>query len=352
MAQDKSSKTEKATPQRRRKAREEGQVAKSAELGVFASLLGGALVARVFLPEGVTTFASETTGLYANLTPDMLTTGQVGDAFTSMSLAIVAPFAAVAVATALVSGFSQVGVKIAPKAARPKLSNLSPKKGLERFKPTTAAWELVRTLLKLGLLAAVVYQPLMQLREQLSDVRALDEGIAVTASMIWTLLLRGTVIAAVIGAADYAVNKRKHEKQLKMSKDEVKREHKDSEGDPLIKAQRRQRASELSRNRMLRDVADADVVLVNPTELAVALTYTAGTSAPKVVARGADHIAAKIRAEARRNGVPVRPDKPLCRAIFRKCRVGDPVPADLFEAVAIVLAWAYRRSGRSPAKAA
>ena len=345
-------KTEKPTARRRKQARDEGQVARSQEVPVLLSLLGGALVARVALPGAVSTVATETRGLFGQLSPTDTVGAGVVDSVVRMTAAVVVPFAAVAVVGALVGGFAQVGFRISPKAARPKLSNLSPKKGLQRFKPSTAGWELVRTAAKLGLLVAVVWSPLAGLADEMSSVRSLDRGMGVVLGTIWTLLVRGVLVALLVAGADYAVNRRKNENQLKMSKDEVRREHKDQEGDPQIRAQRRRRATELSRNRMMRDVASADVVLVNPTELAIALRYEPGAVAPRVVAKGADHLAARIRREARRHGVPVMPDKPLCRAIYRRCRVGDMIPATLFEAVAVVLAWAYRRTGRAPGRAA
>lgn len=345
----KDGKNEKPTAHRRKQARDEGQVARSAEVPVLLSLVGGALVARVALPGAINTFAVETSSIFGSLSPSVMASDRVIDSVTRMTVAVIVPFAAVAVIGALVGGFAQVGFKISPKAAKPKLKNLSPKKGLEKFKPATASWELVRTALKLGLLVAVVWAPLSTLTDQLSQVRSLDNGLGVTAGAMWTLLVRGVVVAAVLAGADYAFNRRKTENQMKMSKEDLKREHKDHEGDPLVKAQRRRRAAELSRNRMLRDVGTADVVLVNPTELAIALRYEPGSAAPRVVAKGADHLAAKIRQEARRHGVPVMADKPLCRAIYRQCRLGDMIPATLFEAVAVVLAWAYHRSGRRPA---
>lgn len=348
----KDGKTEKPTARRRKQARDEGQVARSAEVPVLLSLLGGALVARVAMPGAIEVFTTETRGLFATLSPTDTVGAGVTQGVVRMVAAVVVPFCAVAVVGALVGGFSQVGFRISPKAARPKLSNLSPKKGLQKFKPSTAAWELVRTALKLGLLVAVVWSPLAGVTDELREVRSLDAGLGVVTGAMWTLLVRGVLVALVIAAADYAVTRRKTENQMKMSKDEVKREHKDQEGDPMVRAQRRRRAAELSRNRMLRDVSTADVVLVNPTELAIALRYEPGSAAPKVVAKGADHLAARIRREARRTGVPVLADKPLCRAIYRGCRLGDPIPATLFEAVAVVLAWAYRRSGRVPTGAA
>jgi flagellar biosynthetic protein FlhB len=130
---------------------------------------------------------------------------------------------------------------------------------------------------------------------------------------------------------------------MKMSKQELKEEYKSSEGDPMVRSARRQRAREMSRNRMIFDVGIADVVVTNPTRLAIALKYEDDEPAPRVVAKGANKLAAKIRAEARRNGVPVIEDKPLARALFRRIKIGHFIPGNLFEAVAAVLAVAYRR---------
>jgi flagellar biosynthetic protein FlhB len=266
-----------------------------------------------------------------------------------MTLALGLPLVAVAVVAALVAGVGQVGFAPAFKAAKPKLSHLSPKRGLTRLRPGTAGWELVRSAGKLALLVAAVWGPLRTWTTGPATARSLDAGLRAVLDQTWSLLLRGLALAALVAAADYAWNRRKVARELRMSKDEVRQEAKNSEGDPLIKGQRRRRAHELSRNRMLADVAGADVIVTNPTHLAVALRYGDGEAAPRVVAKGADRLAAKIRAAGYRHGVLVREDRPLARVLYRQCRVGAYVPAALYEAVAVVLALAYRRRGRSAA---
>jgi flagellar biosynthetic protein FlhB len=163
---------------------------------------------------------------------------------------------------------------------------------------------------------------------------------------VWQIVLRAAALASVIAASDYAVTRFRHNKEMKMTKQEMREEHKTSEGDPMVRSQRRQRAREMSRNRMIFDVGNADVVVTNPTRLAIALKYEPDELAPRIIAKGSNKIAAKIRAEARRNGVPLIENKPLARALFRKVKVGGFVPANLFEAVAAVLAVAYRRRPR------
>jgi flagellar biosynthetic protein FlhB len=143
--------------------------------------------------------------------------------------------------------------------------------------------------------------------------------------------------------ADYLVTRVRTKRSLRMTRRELLQEHKEMEGDPLVRMQRRRRHRELSRNRMIADVATADVVITNPTHLAVALRYRPGEPAPRVVAKGAGRLAQRIRRVAYRHGILVREDPPLARAIYGRCRVGQFIPPALYEAVAIVLAVAYRR---------
>lgn len=343
----KDGRTEKATPQRKRKARDEGQVPRSQEVAVATSFLG--LVA--VLAVGGASMVDRT---MSTLRTTLLTVGSptaLDDAAPlALSLAVVlaGPFLAASVLAAIVAGVSQVGVKFNLKLAKPKLSHLSPKKGLDKFKPATATWELIRTALKLGAVFVVVYPTVSLWRDHLANDRTLAGAIQRLTGAYGGIIVRAAILALVIAVADFAFQKRKSDKQMMMSRQDIKREFRDSEGDPLQKAARRRRQSELSRNRMLHDVATADVLVTNPTHLVVALRYDPGEGAPRVVAKGADHLADKLKAVARRHGVPVTPDLPLARALYRRCRVGQHVPVELYEAVAVILAAAYRRTGHGP----
>jgi flagellar biosynthesis protein FlhB len=339
-------KTEKATPQRRTKARKEGQIARSQEVGVAVSLAAGAMVLKVFGPQALDTMRNGMSTIFSNSGTDHIPTQMLGTFMGQVGLGVITPFLAAGVVAAVVGNVAQTGFSVSTKAAKPKLSHLSPKKGLDRLKPQQASWELVRSVGKLGLLAAVIWGPLMEFTNAAGAQRDVDAVIGRTLDMAWTVLLRTVLLMGVIAAIDYAYNRRKLNKNLMMSKEEIKQESKDSDGDPHIKGQRRRRAMELSRNRMLGEVAAADVVVVNPTHIAVALRYGDGDAAPRVVAKGADRIAAKIRKEAYRHGVLVTRDVPLARTLYRRCKVGSYVPAALYEAVAVVLALAYRRYGK------
>lgn len=348
MAADKNSKTEEATPQRKQKARKEGQLARSQEIPVATSLLGAAAgLAFMGRPALEAAAAAMERTFTAAAAPDAFaaSAGQAGQ----MMLILGAPMLGVSVLAGIVAGVSQVGVRFYPEQAKPKFNRLNPKKGLEKFKPSVAGWELVRSTVKLAVVFAVVWPSVSAWREHLGTDRTMAGALDRLGGVYGGILLRATALAAVIAVADLIYQRRRNAKQMRMTKDEVKREFKDSEGDPQLRAARKQRASELSRNRMLRDAASADVLLVNPTHLAVALRYDPADGAPKVVAKGADRIADKLRAIATRNGIPITADKPLARALFKRCRVGQHVPAALYEAVAVALAVAYRRSGRGPA---
>ncbi len=336
--------TEKPTERRKREARREGRVARSAEVGAALSMVALLVALRVVGP-AVSGTVARAAGTLLGGAGRGLGGVDIGGQVLAMVLVGLLPFLGVTVALAIASGVAQVGFTLAPGAAKPKLSHLSLKKGLNRFKPATMSWELIRTTLKLGLLAAVVWSPLRAWMSRLGAPLGLSSAIGFTGEQVWLLTVRATILALVIAAADYAVVRHRTTKEQKLTKQELKEEYKSSEGDPIVRQARRRRALEMSRNRMITEVALADVIVTNPTRLAVALRYAPGEPAPRVIAKGANKLAARIRAEAYRNGITVFEDKPLARALYRRVKVGRYVPTALFEAVATVLAVAYRRRG-------
>lgn len=340
-----SDRTEKPTQRRLTKAKEEGQVAKSQEVSVAVSLVLLAVAVRIIAPSATGTLVNATDRILRSAGSGTIEAG-VGSAAFMMIAVTVVPVAALATVAALLAGVGQVGFNWSPKAATPTFSHLSIKKGLQRFAPKRAAWELFRSFAKIILLFALAWGPLSSVVETVALKRAFGPGVAAIFTAAWQILLRTAILMVLIGAADYAFNKRKTMNDLKMTKQEVKQEAKDMMGSPEIKQARRQRAAELSRNRMITAASTADVIITNPTHLAVALKYETGEPAPRVVAKGADSLARKIRKTGRRHGVPIFEDKPLARTLFRKTKVGHYVPVALFEAVAMVLAMAYRRRSR------
>ncbi|MGA9596399.1 MAG: EscU/YscU/HrcU family type III secretion system export apparatus switch protein [Acidimicrobiia bacterium] len=338
-------KTEKPSERRKRDARQEGRVAKSQEVGVALSMIMLVLAIRFMAPPAAGAITERVRSILSVAGTGTIQPQLQGDVLAMLLVGLV-PFLVAAVVFGIAGGVAQVGFTIAPKAAKPKLSNLSLKKGLNRFKASVFMWELVKAVGKVGLLVAFIWGPLMAWMDRLGEPLGIIDAISFTGDQVWAIVLRAAGLAVVIAGADYAVTRVRHNKEMKMTKQEMREEFKRSEGDPMVRSARRQRAREMSRNRMIFDVANADVVITNPTRLAIALKYEPDEPSPRIVAKGANRIAAKIRAEARRNGVPLVENKPLARTLYRRVKLGGFVPANLFEAVAAVLAVAYRRRPR------
>jgi flagellar biosynthetic protein FlhB len=254
---------------------------------------------------------------------------------------IAAPITVGLFAFAILAAAAQGGLRPATKLFKPDFKRLNPVKGLKKTFGGQAAWEAVKSLAKVLVLALVVYNSMKSLVPALLSATAipLQTIIGMVASTVLHVVQIAAVTGLVLAFADYFVARRRVNKQLKMSKEEVKEEHRKSEGDPHVKGQIRARQHAMARSRMMADVPQADVVVVNPTHVAVALKYDPTKGAPRVVAKGAELVAAKIREVAAEHRVPMVQDVPLARALYAACDVGDEIPAELFGAVARVLAF-------------
>ena len=226
---------------------------------------------------------------------------------------------------------------------QPKLKKLSLISGSKRIFGTQALWEGSKTLVKAGVVALISYLSVKAVMPLLGGLVPADATLDVATDGLTRLLQTVAVAGLLMGGADYAFQRRKVGKQVKMTKHEVKQEHKQTEGDPLIKSAIRSRQLAVSRNRMMAEVGGADVVLVNPTHVAVALKYDPAVGAPTVIAKGAGAIAARIREKADEAEVPLVRDVPLARALYGSCQVGQEIPVELFAAVAQVLAFVISR---------
>lgn len=338
-------KTEKATPRRLKKARRDGQIGHSPELGSWLSVLAASFVLPAVARSLMSTAQTSMVQVGATIqNPD------IGQALGMTRTALLhgteglAPLAVLVLLTSVASAGSQGGIWLAPKLLMPKVNRLNPLKGLKRMFGTHGVWALIKSLAKLGVLCGVAYLSVRQLVPQLMATGSLPLSavLGTTTDAALRLIRLGAAAGLVMAIADVAVVRHRNNKQLKMTKHEVKEEHKSNEGDPLLRGAMRSRALAISRNRMMADVPSADVVLVNPTHVAVALKYEANRGAPRVVAKGADHMAARIREVAERNRVPMVQDVPLARTLFATCDIGQEIPADLYQAVATVLAFVMR----------
>jgi flagellar biosynthetic protein FlhB len=341
-------KTEKPTPRKLKEARKEGQVARSSDLGAWLGIGAAALLLPMMIRNGLDAMTGHLLDVreIAQAPEEAAAVAALGDGLKAAAK-VVAPLAAVAVAVAIGASASQGGIRLATKAARPQIKRLNPAKGIKRLFGPQTLWEACKTLLKTTVVALVLLQTVKSVMPSLVGSGALPLGATIdvvrdgTAGMIRAAVMAGLVLAA----ADYLVARRRTMKQLRMSRKEVTEEHKQTEGDPLLKGAIRSRQIAMSRNRMMSEVAKADVVLVNPTHVAVALRYDPDKGAPRVVAKGAGTIAAKIRERAGENRVPMVEDVPLARTLHRTCELGQEIPAELYSAVARVLAFVMRLRG-------
>ena len=343
-------KTEEPSAKKLRDARRRGEVPKSRDFTTALVVLatGGALVASA---DGAL-HALESAlrlALRAAATPD------ADPALLGAGLALgvdaAAPVLAAAVVAGFVGAFLQVGGLVTVDPIKPKPERLNPIQGLKNIFSQKQLVELLKTLLKLLVIGFVAWQGLRDATRGVAGLAARDAGaaLAATGELVTTLLFRvgGTLLA--IGVLDVLYQRWRHRQDQKMTKEEVKREHKEAEGDPHAKQQRERVHREIVEHDAVEQVRRADVLVVNPTHLAVALRYEEGeTDAPEVVARGQEHLARRMIEAAREAGVPIMRDVPLARALF-DLEVGEETPEPLYEAVAAILqaAWA-ERDGEAP----
>jgi flagellar biosynthetic protein FlhB len=340
--------TEYPTPRRLEKARQKGQVAESEELASVVTLL--ALVAVMVLAgpsvlrwsiTQVTEGMSCATDIFAGNKSFLdFIKGKITD-----SLLIICPILAALFAGSALGSVAVSGLNFAPEALSLKFDQINPVTGFERLVSGRSVVKLLASILKLVFVAVVVWSYLHSRLDTLAALRWAwsMQMLAVVAKMIMGLMIRIGIALLVIGIADAFYQKWKYIEELKMTRQEVRQERKDTEGAPEVKGRIRRVQFEMARKRMLQEVPKASVVLVNPAHIAVALRYKAETmEAPVLVAKGADHLAEKIMEIARAYGVPIVRRPELARTIYSTVEPGSPIPEVLYVAVAEVLAIIYR----------
>ena len=345
-------KTEKATPKRLKDLRKKGVAARSFELPQGVSLLALVLVLPGMVGRLMDALRTDLTLTLGNA--DVTTLEQaraLAGKVVIDAVRAVAPSVAIVGIAALVAG--SVVTRSRPNFAllKPKAERLNPGKAVKRMLSTHSLVALVKDVAKLGALALLTWGAWRSGADRLvASGGTFDALQAVVGDSIRAMLWRVAALGLLVGAVDAAWQRRSFNKQARMSKQDIADEHKQAEGDPHHKAHIRSRMLATARSRMIQAVPKADVVLANPTHLVVALAYQAGSAAPVVVAKGAGATAQRIKDVAAEHGVPVLADKPLARAIYKSTEVGDGIPAELFRAVAEVLAVVYaaRRRGTRP----
>lgn len=349
-AEDGQERTEDPTAKRRLKAREEGQIARSAELSAVAMLLAGAGVLAAAGGAPLADLAIQVVRSSAqSLSAGELTTSgatQMLSGIVSRLMFALAPFAIGVTAATVLVQVAQTRGLISATPLTPKLSHLNPASGLKRILGMDGVVNLIKAVLKTAALGAVTIAVLHGAWPELMSLA--EQGAPAIAGVMRVLTFKLAMITGlaflVVAVADYAYQWFKLEKQLRMSKQEVKHEGRESDGDPHVKARIRSMQRQHARQRMLQAVPSADVIVTNPTHVAVALRYDpSASSAPVVVAMGERKLAERIKAIARAAGVPTIENKPVARALLATSVVGQAISPALYAAVAEILAFVYRR---------
>jgi flagellar biosynthetic protein FlhB len=335
-------KTEKPTPQRLKKARKDGQIPRTQELGTWL----GAVTASFLLPMMVSSSFDAAQRLFRQIgevarTPDVEAIEQLLGQALSAFLTAALPLACGVMVVGVLSAAAQGGIVFASKPIKPTFSKLNPFPGFKRMFGGHGLWETVKALLKTIAIGVAILLTVDDVKSLVASSGSMP--LATVASVFTDSALMMIRVAALTGlalaVADYAVVRFQSMKKLKMSHYEIKQEHKQQEGDPHVKGHRRAVALAQARNRMMTDVTTADVLLTNPTHVAVALKYSASFGAPRVVAKGSGEVARRLRELAAEHGVPQVRDIPLARALHGSCDIGQEIPPQLFTAVARVLAF-------------
>ena len=342
-------KTEAPTEKKRRESREEGQVAFSRELPSAALLAGILLTLIATSPLILDAFREMTTQIFREMSKaDELSIGSLydlsGEIFSTL-LPAFAPFAAIIVLVGILASVLQVGVHITLKAIAPKFNKISPLTGLKRLFSTQSLADFLKSMAKLIIVGIVGYITYMDKITELNGLSVATPEAILEYNFTVVAEVSGKIVLALVAIAifDYLYQRWHHEKQLMMTKQEVKEETKQTEGDPQLKARIRQIQREMSNARMMQEVPKADALIVNPTHFSVAILYDRDVmEAPEVTAKGTDHMALRMRTVARENSVPILERPELARDLYANVEIGETIPERFYKAIAEILAFVYR----------
>lgn len=351
---DKDQRTEPATGRRRQQAFDEGNFARSQDMKAALSLLVGMFVLYLMGQTILGTLSNAMRGLLGTLytgTEERFLQDATRDVLRPM-LRVVPTFLLVMAVTGIVAGIMQVGLRFNGKPLTPNLSRLNPLQGLSRLWAGQNWFQLAMNVTKLIAVAVLGYVWIDRHLPQIVALPALDfpANMITGFEIVFGLAIRIAVVLLILGILDWIYHKWKFEVDIRMTKQEVKDEMKMMEGDMEMKGRRRQLARKMLMQRIRTDVPRSDVVVTNPTELAIAIRYDPETMrAPRVVAKGADYLAMTIRQVAIAHGVPIVERKPLAQALYKGVEVGQEVPPEFYQAVAEILAYVYELAGKKPA---
>ncbi len=346
---DGQEKTEQATPKKLKESRDEGQVAKSTEINSFAIFTTGLLMLYItqhFLSSQMSSMSKQLFNNLDVLSINVSTFQDFAKKGFLFFIITVAPVFLGLFIIAFVSSASQTGLSFSAKALSPKFKKLNPVSGIKKvFFSSSSMVELAKSLLKLTAVGGFSYLVIKDLVKASTSLMGLtiEEIVNFMINAALSLLIKIVLVYAIIAAIDFIFQKHKFKKEMMMTKQEIKDEHKQTEGDPLIKSRIKRQQFQMAKNRMMKDVPKADVIITNPTHYAIAIKYDMQKDgAPRVVAKGVDLVAQRIKEIAIEYNIPLHEDRQLARALYKVCEIGSPIPHSLFQAVAQVLAYVYK----------
>lgn len=342
-------KTEQPTPKKRRDARKEGNVFKSMEINSSVSILASLLLLSLLGP-GMMDNSKElymyffTSGMDIFMDINESSLNMLVQVTGQKFFLIAGPMVLILMVTGMSANFAQVGFLFVPKTIVPKLDKINPISGFKKMVSLKTLINFIKSILKVAVVAILAYNTIIVLAEKLGSTMNYEMNYALSEGVKDMRTLTIKLLIAMIGISiiDYVASRFEHEKKLKMDKQEVKDEHKNTDGDPLIKSKIRNLQRQMANSRMMQSVPDADVIITNPTHYAIAVKYDKSkANAPIVLAKGVDLIAQKIKEIAKENDIGIVENKQLARALYSSTKIGDEIPQELFQGVAEILAYIY-----------
>ncbi|WP_074598238.1 flagellar biosynthesis protein FlhB [Sediminibacillus halophilus] len=349
-------KTEKATPKKRQDSRKKGQVAKSQDINTAILLffvfllfitLGG------YLKNIMMAMYQHSFTEYINWEVTETTTHKVFLETTIEMSKAVAPIMGIAIVAGLASNFMQIGFLFTGEPLKPKLSKINPLQGAKKIFSARALVELVKSLLKIFFIGVITFAVIWMRKDEMMQLagKDVDSSLAFFGNTTITMGIAASIALLVIAVIDYTYQKYDFEKSIRMSKNDIKDEHKNIEGNPLIKSKIKEKQRQMAMRRMMSEIPQADVVITNPTHYAVAIKYDeTKADAPYVVAKGVDYVAFRIRDIAKANDVMMVENRPLARGLYKEIEIGDIISEEFFQSVAEVLAYVYKMGHNASSK--
>lgn len=345
-------KTEKATPKKRQDSRKKGQVAKSQDINTAFLLLFCFLILFLFggfMKDSMTALYSHAFTEYIQWNVTENTVHQVFIESTIETAKMLAPIILIAIIAGLAANFMQIGFLFTTEPLKFDLKKIDPIKGAKKIFSIRALVELLKSLLKIVFIGVITFAVIWMYKDDMMmlSFKNVDSALAFFGKVTIIMGMAATIALLFLAVFDYAYQRYDFEKNIKMSKQDIKDEYKNIEGDPLIKSKIKEKQRQMATRRMMSEVPAADVVITNPTHFAIAIKYEeAKASAPYVVAKGVDHLAFRIKEIARKNNVMTVENRPLARALYDAIEIGDVIPEEFYQAVAEILAYVYRMEKR------